>query len=216
MRLRIIERRFASKVFKRVFIVLSTFGLFCSVLADGKTYPIVERDAIEEIEERGKNAESIIKKKIEDAQNRFLNSTGEPLKPASKSYSYSIDPSYTVDRDIYYYDENTRQWKVLYPKGYKINSIDYISGFAPDIVVYNPCDKDENKFVENLIRNNPLNYMLVSTGCPVKNIKSNFQVFLLTKELKDKLKLKETVSVASIDKKNKVIVVKVYAVKGGR
>lgn len=83
-------------------------------------------------------------------------------------------------------------------------------------MVYNPCNKKESDFVENLIRNNPLNYMLVTTGCPVKNIKSNFQVFLLTKELKDKLKLKETVSVASIDKKNKVIVVKVYAVKGGR
>ena len=200
----------------RFLLVLVFLSFVDRVFADGKTYPIVERDAIEEIEERAKNVEPVIKKKIEESQEKFLNFTGEPLKKASRSYSYYVDPTYTVEKDIYYYDRNTNQWKVLYPKGYKFNPLDYVPAVAPDMVIFNPCDKAESAFVENMIKDNPLNYMLISTGCPLKNIQSNFQVFFLTKELKSKLKLKETVSVVSIDKQKKMILVKVYAVKGGK
>jgi conjugal transfer pilus assembly protein TraW len=193
-------------------IVLLVFIISGISYADGKVYPIAERDFLSEIEEKAKKVEPIVRKKIEEEERKFLESKGEILTKAKKSYSYYVDITYTLPEDIMYYDRGSNQWKVLYPKGYRFNPIDYVMVDPPPIVVFNACDKSEVDFVSNFVKGNPLGYIYVSSGCPIGKIDSNFQIFLLTKELKDKFKLKNTVSVISIDRPKKMVLVRVFAV----
>jgi conjugal transfer pilus assembly protein TraW len=193
-------------------IVLLVFIISGISYADGKVYPIAERDFLSEVEEKAKKVEPIVRKKIEEEERKFLESKGEILTKAKKSYSYYVDITYTLPEDIMYYDRESNQWKVLYPKGYRFNPIDYIMVDPPPIVVFNACDKSEVDFVSNFVKDNPLGYIYVSSGCPIGKIDSNFQIFLLTKELKDKFKLKNTVSVISIDRPKRMVLVRVFAV----
>jgi len=193
-------------------IVLLVFIISGISHADGKVYPIAERDFLSEVEEKAKKVEPIVRKKIEEEERKFLESKGEILTKAKKSYSYYVDITYTLPEDIMYYDRESNQWKVLYPKGYRFNPIDYVMVDPPPIVVFNACDKSEVDFVSNFVKDNPLGYIYVSSGCPIGKIDSNFQIFLLTKELKDKFKLKNTVSVISIDRPKKMVLVRVFAV----
>ncbi|HEM55680.1 MAG TPA: hypothetical protein ENO30_02835 [Thermodesulfobium narugense] len=193
-------------------IVLLVFIISGISYADGKVYPIAERDFLSEIEEKAKKVEPVVRKKIEEEERKFLESKGEILTKAKKSYSYYVDITYTLPEDIMYYDRESNQWKVLYPKGYRFNPIDYVMVDPPPIVVFNACDKSEVDFVSNFVKDNPIGYIYVSSGCPIGKIDSNFQIFLLTKELKDKFKLKNTVSVISIDRPKKMVLVRVFAV----
>ncbi|MBX0310786.1 MAG: hypothetical protein JHC31_03105 [Sulfurihydrogenibium sp.] len=185
-----------------------------SISSIAKTYDIVENDALEEMQERGKKALPKIKKEVEKEKEKLLNFKGSTLKPATKSYTYYVDPTYTLEEDMKYYDQKEKKWKILYPKGYKFNPIQYIPYKPPPLVIFNYCNKDELNYVKNLIKNNPLNYILINSGCPLKDIKdTNLKIYFLTDDIKQKLKLKETVSIVDVDMQKKLIKVSVVPVK---
>jgi conjugal transfer pilus assembly protein TraW len=196
-------------------IIASTMLLISiSVSSMAKTYDIVENDALQEMQEKGKKALPKIKKEVEREKEELLNFKGSALKPATKNYTYYIDPTYTLEEDMKYYDQKEKKWKILYPKGYKFNPIQYIPYKPPPLIVFNYCNKDELNYVKNLIKDNPLNYILINSGCPLKDVKdTNLRVYFLTDDVKQKFRLKETVSIVDVDMQKKLIKVSVVSVK---
>jgi len=196
-------------------IIASTILLIgISISSIAKTYDIVENDALQEMQEKGKKVLPKIKKEVEKEKKELLNFKGSTLKPASKNYTYYIDPTYTLEEDMMYYDQKEKQWKILYPKGYKFNPIKYIPYKPQPLVIFNYCNKDELNYVKNLIKDNPLNYILINSGCPLKDIKdTNLRIYFLTEDIKQKFKLKETISIVDVDMQKKLIKISVISIK---
>lgn len=194
-----------------VFTVLSS-----AVFA--KTYSIVEKSFIDEVMERKplieKNAKEYVKKLKNDAQNM----SGESTISATKSYVYYIDPTYTLEQDIPKYNRYGQYEGVLYKKGTQVNPIKFIKVIPPDIVIFNPCDPDEKSFVQKLrtTRYKDKHFLATSTMCKAKDlVKDDLgkQAFMLTKNIKEKFKIKETISIVSVDKSVNKIKVEVYNAK---
>lgn len=194
-----------------VFTVLSS-----AVFA--KTYSIVEKSFIDEVMERKplieKNAKEYVKKLKNDAQNM----SGESTISATKSYVYYIDPTYTLEQDIPKYNRYGQYEGILYKKGTQVNPIKFIKVIPPDIVIFNPCDPDEKSFVQKLrtTRYKDKHFLATSTMCKAKDlVKDDLgkQAFMLTKNIKEKFKIKETISIVSVDKSVNKIKVEVFNAK---
>lgn len=183
-----------------------------------KTYQIVEQDMVEEMMAKKpqfmKNATAYAKKAKDDAENMM----GRETVKAKRTYTYYVDPTFTLDRDIPKYNRYGVYEGILYKKGTQVNPVQFTKVIPPDMVVFNPCDKEEKALMEKLrkTRYKDKHFLIVSTMCTAKNLmKDNLgkQAFMLTKEVQDKFKIKETVSIISVDKTTNKIKVEVFNAK---
>lgn len=171
------------------------------------TYPIAEPDMLDEIQSKMPGiAEKLDKEKVRIAQ-KALAYKGEELRPADKDNVFYVSPEYTLDKDIPRFDKNGKVIGILYPKGFKFNPIDYLISLPPPMIVFNNCDPKEADFVEKL---QIADYMAVSSGCPVKDIKSKRKVYLVTAQMKKVFQLRHTVSVISVDKGKRAYKIEEY------
>ena len=200
-------------LFSKIFLIIV---LSSAVIA--KTYSIAEKSFIDEVIERKplieKNAKEYVKKLKNDAQDM----SGESTISATNSYVYYIDPTYTLEQDIPKYNRYGQYEGVLYKKGTQVNPIKFIKAIPPDIVIFNPCDPDEKSFVQKLriTRYKDKHFLATSTMCKVKElVKDDLgkHAFMLTKNIKEKFKIKETISIVSVDKSVNKIKVEVYNAK---
>ncbi len=200
-------------LFSKIFLIIV---LSSAVIA--KTYSIAEKSFIDEVIERKplieKNAKEYVKKLKNDAQDM----SGESTISATNSYVYYIDPTYTLEQDIPKYNQYGQYEGVLYKKGTLVNPIKFIKAIPPDIVIFNPCDPDEKSFVQKLriTRYKDKHFLATSTMCKVKElVKDDLgkHAFMLTKNIKEKFKIKETISIVSVDKSVNKIKVEVYNAK---
>lgn len=102
----------------------------------GQVYPIAERDALTEIEERAKevNWRSILdKEKPED----FRPSNLVQLPRAQHDRSFLVDMTYTLEFDV-----PDGRGGILYPRGYRFNPLDYIP-FNQTLVVLDGDDPEQ-------------------------------------------------------------------------
>jgi len=178
--------------------------LLLPVFVLGAVYEISEPDLLEEIESQKQEAFVKIRAYINRQKKIIENFEGEKLTPAKKYSVYEIDPTYCLEENIYTLENN--KWKVLYPKGFCFNPVLYLPK-PPPIVVFNACKKEELLTLKKILKNLK-NYILVSSGCPLREIKKlKFEkpVYLLTKELLESFRLKHTLSVISVDKQKGVI-----------
>ncbi len=87
----------------------------------GETYPIVEKDAISEIEDRSKQLDwETIEHSVDPRKSQAFHSVSLPS--AKKDRSYEIDMSYTLQMDI-----PDGKGGVIYPKGYRFNPLAYMT-----------------------------------------------------------------------------------------
>ncbi len=190
---------------------IATVMLFTFAFA--QTYDIAEPDFLEEIESKKDYVVSYLKEEVKRIKEEMENFEGEVLTPARENRVYYIDPTYCLEEDIYYPEGN--EWKILYPKGYCFNPVEYIPYEPPPLVVFNPCRKAEREWVHEFMEENEV--ILVASGCPVKEVRKQsweVPVYYLLPYLKKKLGLKHTVSVVSIDKERKAI--RVEEIKTGQ
>jgi conjugal transfer pilus assembly protein TraW len=89
----------------------------------GKTYPIVEPDALAEIEASAAkiNMAELIKQARDKAQN-FKPDNPVSLEPAKQNRTFKVQMSYTLEFDIL-----DGKGGVLYPRGYSFNPLDYVT-----------------------------------------------------------------------------------------
>ncbi len=95
----------------------------------GRTWPIAEPDAMSEIEARVANAPHIAAKFGPRAKWSALKAAS--LGPAPADRTRTIIPFYTVDEDIRLPDG-----RVLYPKGFTFNPLEYVSLLQRLIIVH--------------------------------------------------------------------------------
>jgi conjugal transfer pilus assembly protein TraW len=120
-------------------LVCFIFSVTCSAKdlgVYGAVYGIAEKDALKEIEDRVKEANTnrIVNKG--ELVKKLRNYAPEDLKemklpPAQKERTFFVDMTYTLDRDIA--DE---KGNVVYPKGYMFNPLDYVA-YPGTIVILN-------------------------------------------------------------------------------
>lgn len=104
--------------------VLGTFG---------KTYPIIERDALEEIQKRA--AQVNWKSTLDKVRPEEFRPQGLPDLPrAVDDRSFLVDMTYTLGFDI-----PDGKGGTLYPKGYRFNPLDYLP-FNQTLVVFDGDD----------------------------------------------------------------------------
>ena len=98
----------------------------------GATYPIVEKDALEEIRDKAKstNWERAFSREMwEKKLKAYRPSELKSLPRAERENVFTIDLTYTLDFDI-----PDGKGGVLYPKGYTFNPLDYVS--FPNTLVF--------------------------------------------------------------------------------
>lgn len=99
----------------------------------GRTYPIIERDALEEVQERA--AQINWRSKLDRIKPEKFRPQGLPWLPrAVKDRSFLVDMTYTLGFDI-----PDGKGGILYPKGYRFNPLDYLP-FNQTLVVFNGED----------------------------------------------------------------------------
>jgi len=162
----------------------------------GKTYPVAEKDLLNEIEGRAAQTdwEGIFKKE----QEKIRNEAGKgkiPLPASDNATSYLIDMTYTLPHDIPKVSPEGQIVGVLYPKGYKFNPLEYTK-INETYVIFNGSRKAEVDWFVSNYRNQPLVYPIISEGS-VFDVAERLgrPVYLLDEQLRKLFQIERTVSV---------------------
>jgi conjugal transfer pilus assembly protein TraW len=123
----------------------------------GRTYPIAEKDALTEIEERARQVDwnkVLDKKKLENYQ-------GPPdrvsLPQAKRKRTFLVDMTYITEIDV-----PDGKGGILYPKGYTFNPLDYIA-YPKTIIVINGNDRVQVAWFKNSEYSQSLDVTLLIT-----------------------------------------------------
>lgn len=144
----------------------------------GMTYPIVERDFVEEMQERAAavdwskvfNAE-----KMEEKVRKWRPESFATLRKAEQDRRRLVDVSYTLEEDIALPDGSG-----IYPKGMKINPFDYMP-MRETFVIFDGDDKDQVRWFKSKFTNAPGLIVMLTGG----------DIFSLERELKRPLYLSD-------------------------
>ena len=128
----------------------------------GATYPIIERDALKEIQERARAVDwekafdrNKAKEKIKNYKPRNLSK----LPRALKDKTFLVDMTWTLDIDI-----PDGKGNILYPKGYTFNPLEYVQ-LPSTIVVIDGSDEGQVKwFAESDYMNDYNVTFMISDG----------------------------------------------------
>jgi len=108
----------------------------------GQTYPIVEPDALKEMENRAAQVDwrKIFNQKTYEKAMQNYHPDAQHLPRAQKNKTRIVDMTYTLPFDI-----PDDKGGILYPKGYTYNPLDYVK-FTQTLVVINGDDPDQVKW----------------------------------------------------------------------
>lgn len=172
----------------------------------GTTYSIKEKDAFTEIEERIKKVDvEKIRKELEQKMRNYKPSDMVSLQPASKTFSYLVDMTYTLDTDIPKVGGDGKIQGILYPKGYTFNPLDYMPTDPPPLVIFNGESKKEREWVKKRLQDKDSrmgNAMLLITNGDFIKLSEEFKrpIYYLKEIMAERLKLKNTVSIVYREK----------------
>ncbi len=144
-------------------LVLAGSGYAKDLGTAGATYPIAEKDAITEMQERAKQVDwekAIKKDKMEKAIKNFKPGGIKQLPRAADSRVFHVDMTYTLEVDI-----KDKDWNVLYPKGFVFNPLDYIHNPGTIFVVINGADQSQvNWFKKSRYMSDPNVTLMITDG----------------------------------------------------
>lgn len=200
----------------KIFIVVLMFFYFISICVaetigiNGATYPIAEPDAYEELMTKVKsiNWNKIVKDYKTDVEK--VKKVSFSLGRAKEDRAFYIDPTYTLQFDIM--DENG---KIIYPKGYSFNPLDYIS-FPYYLVFFDGTSITEVAWLKKQEWLNNWNVVFILTKGDVVRAEKQLgrTVFIATPQMIEKFRISKTPSIMSAQNKQIVISeVGIYAEK---
>jgi conjugal transfer pilus assembly protein TraW len=164
----------------------TSWGIVKYLGTTGATYSVVEPDILAELKQRAVQADrSIDKKKLRNQMKRYQPASLYKLPRASANRSKMVDMTYTLDRDLVDGDN-----KVIYPKGYTYNPLDYIT-VPGGLVVIDGDDPEQVKwFKKSPYFENHQARLLISDGYVFELIeKLQRPVFYLTNDIAERLQL---------------------------
>ena len=199
---------------KWLLLILATFSVSVAQARDlgtvGATYPIAEKDALTEIEERAKSIDwsKVIKRKpIEDydgPQDRVS------LPRAAKNRSFPVDMSSTLQMDI-----PDGKGGILYPKGYTFNPLEYVT-FTKTLVVINGNDPEQVKWFAGSEYKGRIDVTVLLTEGHYRKLgkKLDVPLFYADSTMIERLRLSAVPAV--VRQEGKVMVVQEFALPSGR
>ncbi|MDI1473003.1 hypothetical protein QI155_10715 [Thermodesulfovibrio sp. 1176] len=168
---------------------------------NGATYPIAESDAYEELMAKVKstNWDRIVKDYKADIEK--VTKVSFNLGRAKEDKTFYVNPTYTLQFDIM--DENGR---IIYPKGYSFNPLDYIS-FPYYLVFFDGNSVTEIAWMKKQEWFNNWNVMFILTKGDVIRAEKQLgrTVFVATPQMIEKFKISKTPSLVSTQNKQLVI-----------
>ena len=176
----------------------------------GTTYSIVERDALEEIQERAKAVnweKAFNRKKAKEKIKNYKPRNLSRLPRALEDKTFLVDMTYTLDIDI-----PDGKGNILYPKGYTFNPLEYVQ-LSNTIVVIDGSDEKQVKwFAKSDYINDYNTTFMISDGSYYDLIKKfKRPVYFADNRIIDRLKLRAVPSI--IRQKDKYMEVQEVAIK---
>lgn len=151
----------------------------------GAIYPVVEPDVRIEMKQKTAEKWKQQQKEYREKINTYQPANLQQLPDAKQDRSFAVDMTYTLDRNL-----TDKNGKVLYPKGYRFNPLDYMS-FTIGLVVIDGADPAQVKwFKESPYSSNHKMKLLLSGGY-AQSLSSelNRAVFYLDKNIADRFQL---------------------------
>jgi conjugal transfer pilus assembly protein TraW len=151
----------------------------------GKTYPVVEPDVLAELKEEAARENRFGDNAFLERMKTYQPEDIHNLPQATMDRTFLVDMTYTLERDLLDGDG-----KVIYPRGFTFNPLDYVS-FSGGILVIDGNDSAQIKwFKETPYADNHQVRLLLSDGYAYELINQfKRSVFYLTDEIADRLHL---------------------------
>ncbi len=177
----------------------------------GEMYPIVEPDVVAELKEQAAKTKELSDDEFREQIKSYQPENLHHLPRATRDRIFLVDMTYTIDRDLLDGDG-----KVIYPRGFTFNPLDYVS-FSGGMLVIDGRDPTQVKwFTKTPYANNHRVRLLLSGGYAYKLIEElKRSVFYLTDEIADRLQLAAVPSLV-IQKGDKLQVREILVPEEGR
>ena len=120
----------------------SGFGGIKNLGVVGETYPVVEPDVVVELKEQAVRNNHFKENDFLERMKNYQPRDIHPLPRATKDRAFLVDMTYTLDRDL-----KDGDGKVIYPRGYTFNPLDYVS-FPGGLIVIDGGDSSQRKWFE--------------------------------------------------------------------
>jgi len=171
-----------------IFIFLSfPLGAQATIEFDsvGAVYPVVEPDIRIEMKAKAAEQWELHKKEYLKKTQKYQPDNLQQLPRAKQDRSFAVDMTYTLDRNL-----TSGDGKILYPKGYQFNPLDYMN-FTIGLVVIDGADLDQvNWFKQSPYASNHKMKLLLSGGYAQSLIQElDRAVFYLDKEVAGRFQL---------------------------
>jgi conjugal transfer pilus assembly protein TraW len=171
-----------------IFIVWSAnqaFGMIKNLGVVGETYPIAESDVVAELKEEAARKNHFGDDEFLERMKTYQPENLHHLPRATRDRTFLVDMTYTLDRDLLDGDG-----KVIYPRGFTFNPLDYVS-FSGGMLVIDGSDPTQVKwFTKTPYVNNHRVRLLLSGGYAYNLIEElKRSVFYLTDEIAGRLHL---------------------------
>lgn len=179
---------------KAILIVISI--LFVSAFAQatvtknlgqvGTTYPVVEPDILAELKQQAAHKGELSKKQMLDRMRNYQPAALHSLPSAKADKKFLVDMTYTLDRDL-----TDADGKILYPRGYTFNPLDYITVPGGMVIIDGDAFEQVEWFMNTPYVDNHRVRLLLSGGHAYDLVeKLQRPVFYLTDALARRLQLR--------------------------
>jgi len=181
-------------------VVNPAFGVIRNLGTVGETYPIIEPDIIAELKENAKKHQ-LTKEEIVQRAKTYQPHNLQHLPRATEDKTTMVDMTYTLERDILDGDG-----KILYPKGFTFNPLDYIP-FTGGMVVLDVTDPEQVEwFKKSPYFDNHLARLFITNGYASEQVNLlKRPVFYLTEQIATRLKIEAVPAVVVPRDKNMVV-----------
>ena len=165
----------------------------------GKTYPIVERDASDELKERVKsvNWQKMLEKNGIERMKKYKPDTIKSLPRATEDRVRMVSMNYTLEFDI-----TDGKGNIIYPKGYMFNPLDFMT-YTRIIVVINGADRDQVEWFKKSPYYKKSNVMILITDGNYYDLSGELgqPVYFAHEKIVSRLQLNHVPSVATQKKR---------------
>jgi len=151
----------------------------------GAVYPVVEPDVRIEMEQKAAQKWEQQKAEFREKIHTYQPANLQRLPRADQDRSFAVDMTYTLDRDL-----TDKNGKVLYPKGYRFNPLDYMN-FTIGLVVIDGAKPAQVKWFKEspYFSNHKMKLLLSGGSAQSLSSELNRAVFYLDKNIADRFQL---------------------------
>lgn len=200
----LVEKVIATAAVVALFLAAPALATVKDLGTVGRTYSVVEPDPLAEIQQTSERIKQIQGKLVDRIKN-YHPTNLQPLPRATTDRTFLVDMTYTLDQDL-----TDSDGKVIYPKGYTFNPLDYIA-LPGGLVVIDGNDPDQIKWFEasQYCKNHQARLLLANGQAAGLTEKFKRPTFYLTDDIAKRLHLDAVPSVV-IQKGHKVQVSEFY------